>query len=321
MSEDEDVSDVETNSNNDALIAFARQVLEPKLMELKRGTAEEAAVIAMPKGLELYSIKELLDEYLDAPERKKGTARLTSLASFIDHANRFKDGNSAIFADDTPDAPKLLSVLDYHEGGEDGSARFGQHRGFYAFPTSEPWKIWNRFHGEELTQAQFAQFIEDRITDVVDPKAVTSENGGDKLWDFAEGLGILIATRTQLVELSKGLTIARESNIAEHIDVTSGESRIRFDTKHKDAGGAPLVVPGGFCVAIPVFRGDDPYRIAVRLKHRIVRTGAGEDQRDRAVWMVSLYRADAAFEDAFKRGCAKVASETQLPLFMGTPES
>lgn len=309
----------DTKGNNAALIEFAKDVLAPEQLLIKRGNSDTAPVIAIPQGMRLATVKAILDDYLPAPERKRGTAKLTTLAAFIAHTNRFKDADSVVFADDNPDAPKLLSVLDYHK--QDGSPRFGEHRGLYAFPLSEDWKAWADVDGKELSQAQFAQFIEERILDVVDPKQVSSDAGGDKLWDFAEGLGILVATRTQLVELSRGLSINKEAAIAEHHDLTSGESRLRFETKHKDATGAPLVVPGGFCIAIPVFRGDGAYRLAVRLRHRVMRSGAGDDARDKVLWTIAIYRGDAALGDAFDRACAEVAAKTSLPVIAGEPES
>lgn len=307
------MSDDELNSsNNQALIDAIERLAPAEVVSISRGDKDAIELLIVQDGQTVHEVKPFLDQYLPAPERKRGTATLTTLDAFIAHAVRFKDEHSAVFADDNPMLPKLVSVLDYHEPGN-GSPRFGDHRGRYDFPMSEAWKEWNKVSGEEMSQRDFAEFIESRITDVVDPK-----EGGDKLWDFAEGLGILVATRTQLVELSKGLSVNTESKIAEHHNLTSGEARIRFEQTHKGADGSPIVVPGGFGIAIPVFRGDPPYRLAVRLRHRVQRAPIGE--RDRVFWTVSLYRADAAFADAVQIACAKVIDETGLPLFNGSPE-
>lgn len=295
-------------SENAALIAFAKEQLEPIEWKIERGDSNSAKVILLPTGMAVRSIKPLLDEYLTAPERKRGTAKLTSLASFIEHTNRFKDAESAVFADDTPKAPKLLSVLDYHEGGT-GSPRFCDHRARYDFPLSEAWAAWAAVDSVAMPQRQFAEFIEERVADVLDPA-----QGGDAVWSAAELLGTMVATPAQLVELSRGLSVNVESKVSENVSLSSGEGRIRFETKHADAAGAPIKVPGGFGIAIPVFRGGAPYKIAVRLRYR-VETGTG-----RLSWTLKLYRTDLVFDHAFGEACDLVRKETGLPVFVGMPE-
>jgi uncharacterized protein YfdQ (DUF2303 family) len=295
-------------SENAALIAFAKEQLANRLIDIERGAPEASQVLILPRDLSVHSLKPLLDEYLTAPERKRGTAKLTSLASFIEHTNRFKDAESAVFADDTPKAPKLLSVLDYHAGGT-GSPRFCEHRGRYDFPLSEAWAAWAAVDSVAMPQRQFAEFIEERVGDVLDPA-----QGGDTVWSAAELLGTMVATPAQLVELSRGLSVNVESKVSENVSLSSGEGRIRFETKHADAAGAPIKVPGGFGVAIPVFRGGPPYKIAVRLRYR-VEPGTG-----RLTWTLKLYRTDLVFDHAFGEACDLVRKETGLPVFVGMPE-
>ena len=68
------------------------------------------------------------------------------------------------------ETPSLTSVLDYHPKGPASSldaARFGQHRGQYFFPLSDEWKSWNEKDGEDMSQSQFARFMEDRLPEVI----------------------------------------------------------------------------------------------------------------------------------------------------------
>ncbi len=67
-------------------------------------------------GATLKSFRAILNEWRTRPERRTGTATMHDLASFISHAQRFKDAGSAIFANaSNPASPYLLAVLDYHE--------------------------------------------------------------------------------------------------------------------------------------------------------------------------------------------------------------
>ncbi len=157
-------------------VADTRQIMEDfyiaELMDLPEIDADGAPrMLVMPRGMQAQSIKHLLDEYRDRPERRTGTATMTDLESFITWVNRFKDENSAIFVDRTPTKPSLTAVIDYHEAGRESDAdpRFCQHRAIYRFPLSEPWQAWAAIDGKPLSHADFAAWLEDRIGDVVAP--------------------------------------------------------------------------------------------------------------------------------------------------------
>jgi uncharacterized protein YfdQ (DUF2303 family) len=289
-----------------ALIEAAGKMAASEVVKVPRGDGSQASVLVLPEGREVHDIKPILDSYLPAPERKRGTAQLTTIESFIAHANRFKGTNSAVFADDNPDAPKLLSVIDYHEASA-GSPRFCEHRGSYAFPVSDEWKAWKAIHDKELTQIKFAEFLEDRIGDVTAPG-----KAGEGVWGFVEQLGLPLATAAELLELSRGLTVNVDHRVANHTNLSTGEGRVHFETEHKDASGAQIKVPGGFALSIPVFRNGVKYKIAVRLRYRV--SGG-------ITWRCMLYRTDLTFQDAFGEACKRVQDETSLPVFTGKPET
>src|ERR1700751_2868088 len=83
-------------------VAETRAIMEdlyaPELLSLPDLDSEEAPrVLVLPPGLRVHSLKKLLDEYRQHPERRKGTAELTALDSLIDWTQRFKDDESALF--------------------------------------------------------------------------------------------------------------------------------------------------------------------------------------------------------------------------------
>lgn len=267
-------------------------------------------VVAVPDGKSLDSLKGYFDDYRHRPERRKGTAKLSTLDAFIAHALRFKDENSALFADQNMSAPRMLSVLDYHEGGPASEAlpRFGQHRGEYCFPLSEEWLAWNGTKNRQpFQQAEFAAFIEDRIADVSDPAAA-----GESVKEFVALLGTSLASPARLMELSRGLTVHVSGKVVNVANLSSGESQFTFTEEHKDSTGQKLTVPGAFVLAIPVFRGGALYQVPARLRYRA---------KDGAVtWTVQLYRTEKVFQHAFDEAASKAADVTGLPVFYGLPE-
>lgn len=304
---------MEKNSENQAVIDAMKRWGETDVIGLD--AAEEHHVLLVPEGRTIKSIKPFLDEYLNAPERTKGTATLTTLESFIAHVMRSKDVHSAIFADDAKKAPGLLAVYDYNRPSDHGGAtalgisRFGEHRARYTFPLSDEWNAWTAAAAspEPMGQQAFAEFLEDRIVDVIDPT-----EGVDRIKEFAVNLALDLATPQRLMTLSRGLSLHVGHQVTNAVAIGSGEGQITFTEEHKSADGGQLRVPGGFAIKIPIFRGDDAYQIGVRLRYR--------HQRGAISWTVNLHRADAMFTDAFDIAVAAAAKATGLPIFCGSPE-
>lgn len=280
--------------------------------ELKLLTVGGVTIAAVPEGAELQSVKALLDEYRTAPERKKGTANLTDAASFIAHVNRFKDAHSAVFAVNDRSRPALIGVLNYHEAAA-GAPRFGDHRAAYAFPLSDEWKAWKAKNGVKMNQREFAEFLEDRIVDVLTPPDISQDVPGvDAIIELSRLLGGSFAGPSKLLDLSRGMAVTADHKVKQAVNIGSGEVSVQFEEEHKDGSGAPLKVPSLFMIGIPVFVSGAAYRLPVRLRYRI-KDGS-------LIWFYELFRAEKAFDDAFNETCARVAKETGLPLFYGQPE-
>ncbi|MCL2777745.1 MAG: YfdQ family protein [Polyangiaceae bacterium] len=270
------------------------------------------SAIVLSEGLRIESMKEFFDEYLAKPERRKGTANFDDLDSFIAHAKRFADTGSAIFADrGLLRTPRLTSVIDYHWAGheKDTDPRFGGHRGIYSFPLSTEWTAWKEADGKALDQAAFASFLEDRLLDVVgDPS-----NASSSAKAFADALNVTFAPAWRLLELSRGLSVRVGSSVRNAQNLQTGEVQVNFVTEHQDETGGPLKVPSAFIVAIPVFRQGDKYEIPARLRYRI--------KDGKISWFYELHGVDKVFDHAFREACTKAQTETNLPLFFGTPEA
>lgn len=286
-----------------AIINKVEELLEPTPIDI-----EADRVVALPKGLELVSLKKFRDELADRPERRVGTAKLTTLESFCEHVARFADEHSAIFASEDPSTPKLEAVLDYHEKGAAGAPRFGKHRAVYFFPLSDEWKAWTKKTIEHMSQADFSAFLEDHLADVRDPS-----NIGAGAKTFATTLGVKLATPSDLLGLSKGLSLRVEANVAHHVTLSSGEGQIHYEEKHTERNGDPVRVPGGFVVAIPVFRRGAAYELPARLRYRVVSGG-------KITWKIDLHGIERVFAHAFEEATNTAKLQTGLPLFYGTPE-
>lgn len=270
-------------------------------------------VVVLPKtgGREVFDLQPLLDARLDRPKRAKGTSKHTTLDSIIAHAKRQKLDRSVIFANDDPGVPSLTVVFNYDDApgttGEQPDHR--DHRAHYAFPLSEEWAAWAKVSGEQcwLEQSAFAELLEGRLLDVLDPSSVPQASK-----DIAEKLGLSLATPAALLTCAKGIAINATQTVTQAQNLSTGETEMTFAEKHAGKGGASVVVPSAFALKLPVFRGGAPYVVLARLRYRL-REGV-------ITWAVRLHRADVCFRDAFTQACDRAAKETGLPLFYGSPE-
>ncbi|MBL4748433.1 MAG: DUF2303 family protein [Magnetovibrio sp.] len=313
------MSEYNENSEAKAVADIVRRHIKSDLLKVTGGSnlvPVEVLILPNGDGLEVHSVKKYVDEYRTAPEFRKGTASLLDQDSFVAHANRFKDDDSVIFADNDRETPSLKSVLNYHRQKHDGAPRFGDHKGVYNFPMSDEWKAWAEFDGEVRSQIEFAEFLEDRITDVETPpdlsKIKKDDEPGQRLKKMLDILGGKMAGPGTLMDLSRGMKVTAEEKVHQSQNLSTGEGQIQYRQEHRDEQGAPLKVPNMFLIGIPVFKNGDVFRIAVRLRYR-VRAG-------QISWSYMLYRTDQVFDAAFNDVVNKVKADTDLPVFFGRPE-
>jgi len=288
-------------SENQAIIDLATERAKVEIIQV-----DGHPVITRPSGVIAESAKKFADEYLTKPERLKGRARLTTLASFIEHALRFKDAGSALFAS-VGDKPSLMAVFDYHEGPS--APRFSEHRAEYLFPLSREWAAWMAADGKTMEQSAFAAWVEDHAADVVLPTVPEAQEAVDAL----RAVEIAPGTPTQVLTFSRGVDVRVESNVVNRVSLPTGGQRLVFDESIKGAAGEPLDVPGGFVIAIPLFDGGGHYALPVRLRLRV--------EKGRVLWSIAILRAADVLRAAVTAAAEDARAKTALPLFYGTPES
>jgi uncharacterized protein YfdQ (DUF2303 family) len=280
-------------------------VVSVSLKEEIPGLPQEVPAFLDRESGSLASVANLFEAYRFAPSEKRGTAKVTTIESFIALTQRHQTADSAIFANTDWTKPSLTSVIDYHINETGGHADNGKHRIHYEFPLSDSWKAWIAIDGKSLPQVEFAEFIEDHIADLSAPDTMEEE-------DFRHKFSFKVAFPTQLVELSRGLQINSASRVKNAQSLQSGEAQIIFEEEHRDANGNKLDVPGMFILAIPPFFQGAPTRIPVRLRYRL--SGGN------LIWICKLYRPDVYITEQVVRDMEKAGSETGLPTFQGAPE-
>lgn len=307
-------------SGIEAVIEEMKALYQPRIETVgATDDGEDINVLIRPQNMHAEPVENYLSQFRANPRRRKGQSSHVTLASLIAFTKRFKDADSVLFANGSRTSPQLLTVFDYNEAvsGESdlgiiAKPRFGEHRAVYTFPLSDEWSAWMGGNGKHMDQQEFAEFLENRILDILPPLTEFDE-GTEAIEEMMTSLGGTMATAAQLMELSRGLAVHVDERVKNTVNLSTGEVEVQYAAADNGTDGAPLKVPSMFLIGIPVFRLGAIYRIPVRLRYR-ARGGA-------IAWFYELYRTDRVFENAYDEACHLAAEETGLPIFNGTPES
>jgi len=301
--------------------------------EDKDGTSAFTAphLISLPQKRnvqDLTSMHRAAAEYLK-PARRLGTAKLADLASLINWAERFKGETSALFASPNMAQPTLTCIADYHAQGAadinavtgDPTARHCHHRAVYDFPLSEEWQAWMNVSGIGLGKDEMGEFIEARAQDVLDPTPAMikgtpsdkNESWENRLITTAQKIEGRFGQLSELLAMSRQFQVYESSDLKVSTNRDTGEAQVEFTNEHKDATGQKLNIPNLITIAIPVFQGGAPYRMAVRFRYR--KSGA------EVKFILSVYNPEKVFEAAFDEAVTEATEATGLPTFKGLPES
>lgn len=292
-------------------VAFARWTedhVTPQKLAVTRGDGNAVEVVAVPRGLTLQSVKHLLDEQRETPERIRGTAKLDEVDSFLSHVGRFRGDSTAIYASRSTTSPGFVAVYDYHAPG---APAWGQHRAEFRPALAQAWRAWQGANGKEMDTGAFAEWWEEHAVEVLDPATEAAKDASLRL----RAIDLRVGTPSEVLALSRGLEIRVEQTLSDVKRLATGEMKLTYEEQVKGSNGAPLDVPAAFVVGVPVFDegvDGDVWALPVRLRMR--------RQAASITWSFHLLDADVTFRRAVDGLIEKVSAKTGLPVLIGTPE-
>lgn len=223
----------------------------------------EAAFLQVPNG---YQVKDL--EFLaKQPRRIRESISHENVDSFIEYLNQWGNEDTTIFANGSD--RYLRAVIDYHV--DTSTPSWCSHQTSYTARLSRELLAWQSKNGQALTQVDFAEFIEDRISDVVDPV------GAD------------------LLERVLKLQIIQKATFRSAIRLQTGQVQLQYS--EEDENGT-LELPDKITLGLPVFHNGDPYKVQARLRFKLA--------EGKVSFSYKLLEIDRAIEHAFAEVVAKV---------------
>jgi len=259
--------------------------------------------VSVPEGRKVEDLTARFDWWRDRPVRAAGYTHANTVQSFIDLTNRYKVDETVVYLDRPEET--LIAVINGHLGSTPG---FGDLRVGYSFPRSEEMQAWGRACGDVMKQEALGVFLDDHLPDIVNPdKAALPES----VSEFLSDTGGVLATRSQMLQLSRDIQVDVTSMTAQRVNLDSGESGLQFSEAHNTSlKGKRIKVPNMFLIAIPVFDGGDRFLIPCRLQYRV---SGGQ-----VVFSLSMWRRDKFVREATDIEVEKVTEGlADVPLIEG----
>lgn len=257
------------------------EVAHPELETVRIPVAVNSEGDVVP----LHDVIKELDERLPWPRRRAGHTRLTDAESLIAFVKRWGDANTVIYAN--TNAMAFAVVMNDAPAGPTGAA-WRDHRADYACPRSPEWVAWTSLDAKALTQTQFADFLEERLADLV------AADGFPRPMD--------------MLAVARALNIKTKGTFQREMNPTNGDYLFVHKSETTEDS---TQIPRAFLLAVPVFEGGPRYQIEARVRFVI--------NEGRPAFSFVLHRRAEIERDAFNEVRTTIASGTSTLVLSGTP--
>ncbi|BEU21605.1 DUF2303 family protein [Paraburkholderia sp. 22B1P] len=262
-------------------------------IEIASDTARALRRVALPPN---WRLEEHDDEkLLAAPLRKHARVRLRDSESFIDYVKRhgsLDDCTVWCLANYVEGKVAFTAIINDH-GSLPTASAWRDHRAQFTPEFSEEWRRWNGLNKKQMTQTEFAAFLEDNLRDVAAP----------------DGSGL--PSGSAMLEMAIAFEATQDMRFKSAIRLSNGGVNLSFVQDDDAQTLQKMAVFERFAIGIPVFWNGDPYQVDARLRYR-VRDG-------KLVFWFELVRTDKILEAAAQTVIAAIREKTGNPFFFGDP--
>lgn len=248
-----------------------------------------------------------------APKLITQAVKVQDVASIMNYVNRFKNADSALFADIS--SSTILGVIDYHhahmpdlQSATDGSggapdlgpaASHTKHTVSLTIPKSLEWETWTGIDGRLMSHVDFSNFLEENSMDIL-PLGVATNRDGEVIEDAP----------TTILELCRELQVKSTYGAASEIrngDYISVEMQKGDDISTKRNVALPVSID----LNIPVYFGEQAVLMKAFMRRKV---DGGQLKLG-----IKLQRPEQARQDEFKRIVTEIEQGVMLATLYGKP--
>lgn len=206
--------------------------------------------VVTPAGAEhhVVDLEKQLDLYRETPRRKTGSYSAHTGKAFISYLEKHGLLETEVWADLTNHT--VTAVINAHQP-KDFPGGWGDHRLELKLQHTPAWLAWTKSDGAQLRQVQFAELLEERALDVIDPDAAT------------------------LMEITRSFKAAKKVAFESGTHLSTGEVQFvyREEIEGKAGKKGELSMPEQFWLALAPFEGGKPSKVLARLRYSISEGG------------------------------------------------
>lgn len=268
---------------------LARELKQPSVLINQNGLQS----IALPPGWKTEHRDD--SKLLDAPRRKTAKVRLNDAESFIAYMKRhgsLTDSTIWCQADYKAGAVQFTGIINDH-GEDEAKPAWRDHQALYAPTFSAEWERWLQLNAKQMSQADFAAFIETNLRDIASPADSGLPTGG------------------QMLEMAIDFEANQEKKFKSAIRLQSGGITMNFTESDDQQTIQKMQMFDRFAIGIPVFWNGDAYQIDARLRYRV--------REGKLAFWYELSRQDKTLQDATETLIKTIKDKTGSPFFYGQP--
>lgn len=268
---------------------LAREMKGP--IEILSNMPASVRRIALPPDWRLQEIDE--EALLEAPRRKKALVTLHDAPSFIQYVKRHGSlSHCTVWCNADYARGKIGFTAIINDNGEKPEEPdWRDHRAVF-FPTfSEEWDRWTGRNRSQFTQFEFANYIEDNNKDIV------SVDGS--------------ASGAQMLEMALNMEANKDVKFKSAIRLQNGGVSLNYIADDDAQTTSKMQLFERFSIGVPVFLGDDPYRIDARLRYRV--------RESKLTFWYELIRPDLVLAAATGTTIEAIQAQVGMPFFFGEP--
>lgn len=250
--------------------------------------------VVTPRGAthHIIDLEDQLDRHRDRPRRKAGQVTVHTATAFIQYLAKHGLPETEIWADLS--TSRIVAVINAHQdindqGDAEGPAGWGDHRATLALQKTPAWLAWMGRNSQLGGQLEFAEHLENRAVDIVNPSSAT------------------------MLELAQTFTANRRIGFDSSQRLSTGEIQLNYheDIDAKAGRKGDIAIPSVFELALQPYEGSPHYKVDARLRYRI------HDQRLTIGYF--LDRPEDILRNAFTDVTEQIATETERQVWHGTP--
>lgn len=218
------------------------------------------------------------------PRRKSGSYTVRDVDSFVEYVQKHGLEETELWGDRTRGT--VTAVIDAH-GAVGTHAGWESHQAELRLEQDPDWAAFVGKDGEMVSQARFAEFIEDHLHVFAKPKAA------------------------DMLELAQTFQATTKVDFESSNRIKSGETQLVYQEHTTSTAGKKgnLAIPDEFVVGLSPYRGvgTDPYAVTARFRYRI--------EGQHLVLGYRLVRPDKVLDDAFDQVTQLVATGLSKPVW------